>query len=274
MKRSILLLVISLLFCSYTIGQSFKRDFLTALKAKEMIKAEEILKAWDLADSNDAELYIGYFNFYTVKSQNTGISTTGYDANFSQKALDFITEGIDRFPTRFDMRVAKIYMLGQLKKFPAYTEEAVKLIEYSKKIDNNWKGENFSLIERPVEIFFGAVQQFQEKLFSEKNPALYKDIIKISNEMVKIYPKHVQSWMNLSTIYIEQKEYNKSIEALLKAKETEPKNAILLYNIADVYNMKGDKVNAKKHYELTIANTSEKEIKLQNAAQQKLNTLK
>ena len=274
MKRNILFLVISMMFCSYTYGQSFKRDFLAALNARNMNKAEEVLKAWDLADSNDAELYISYFNFYTVKSQNTSIiSTTGYDMNNSQKALDFITEGIDRFPSRIDMRFAKITMLGKLKKFPNYTDEVIKLIQYAKKTDNNWKGVNFKLIGKPVEIFFDAVQEFQEMLFAEKNPALYKDIIKISNEMLKSYPKHVQSWLNISTIYIEQKEYDKSLEALMKAKESDPKNAVLLFNIADVYNIKGDKVNAKMHYDLTIANASEKEEKLQDAARLKLNML-
>ena len=263
-----------MMFCSYTYGQSFKRDFLAALNARNMNKAEEVLKAWDLADSNDAELYISYFNFYTVKSQNTSIiSTTGYDMNNSQKALDFITEGIDRFPSRIDMRFAKITMLGKLKKFPNYTDEVIKLIQYAKKTDNNWKGVNFKLIGKPVEIFFDAVQEFQEMLFAEKNPALYKDIIKISNEMLKSYPKHVQSWLNISTIYIEQKEYDKSLEALMKAKESDPKNAVLLFNIADVYNIKGDKVNAKMHYDLTIANASEKEEKLQDAARLKLNML-
>ena len=277
MKRNLFFLIISFLFCLSTYGQSFKQDFLTALEAKKMEKAEEILKAWDFDDSNDPELYIAYFNFYTVKSQNAVgssiISAAKFDKTFSRKALDFITEGIERFPTRFDMRIAKIYMLGELKDFTLYTNEIVKLIEQSKIIDNNWKSENFRLLDRPVEIFYGSVQDFQEKLFTENNAALYKDIIRISNEIIKINPKHTQSYLNISTIYITQKEYDKSLDALKKALDLDSKNSVILYNMAYVYNIKGDKGNAKKHFELTVANTKDNEESLKEAAQKQLNAL-
>jgi len=272
MKKNILFLIISLLFCSYTNGQSFKQDFWAALKAKDMVKAEEILKTWDYADSNDAELYSSFFNFYTVKSLEK--DSTVFDKEFAGKALEFISEGIERFPTRFDMRYAKTYMLGQLKDYTSFTNEIISLINYSKKIDNNWKGENFSLLERPVEMLHGAVLEFQERLLAEENTSLYKNIIQISNEMLKCYPDNVQSRLNLSTIYILQKEYDKSLESLLKAMEVDKKNPILFFNIAHVYKLKGDKANAKKYYELTIANVEQKEEKLKVAAQNQLNALK
>lgn len=272
MSRNILLLIISVLFCSSVSGQSFKETFRQALDARDMAKAEEILKAWDFADSNDSELYVSYFNFYTVKSLEKKAET--YDREYAKKALEYISEGVDRFPTRFDMRIAKIYMLGELEDYSSYTSEIIRMIEYSDKIQNNWKGEDFSLVDKPEDMFFGAVLDFQELLYSKQDASLYKDMIRISEEMLKYYPKHVQSRLNLSTVYIIQKEYDKSLETLLKAKEIEPGNPVLLYNIAYVYNLKGDKENAKKHYELTIAYTTEEGEKLKEAAQKQLDALK
>jgi tetratricopeptide (TPR) repeat protein len=246
-----------------------------ALDAKDMTKAEEILKAWDYADANDSELYVSYFNFYTVKSMDAG-ATTGYDEKYARKALEFITEGIDRFPTRFDMRIAKIYMLGELKDYSAYTSEVIKMIDYSDKIKNGWKGENFSLVEKPDKMFEEAVLDSQDLLFSKAkdDSSLYKYMIQISEEMLKYYPKNVQSLLTMSTVYITQKEYDKSLEALLKAKDIDSVNSVLLYNIAYVYNLKGDKENAKKYYELTIKHIKEKEEKLKEAAQKQLEALK
>ena len=272
MNRNISLLIISFLFCSYTYGQSFKQDFRAALQAKDLEKAEKILETWDLADANDPELYSSYFNFYTTKSLEE--DSLVFIKKYTDKALEFISEGIERFPTRFDMRIAKIYMLGQLKDFSSFTDEIINLINTSASIDNNWKGENFKLIDRPTEMFTGAVLEFQERLMAEDNASLYKNIIRISEEMLKNYPKHVQSRLNLSTIYIMQKEYDKSLEALLKAVEVENENPILLYNLAYVYNLKGDKENAKKYYEITISSAGEKEEKLKIAAQRQLNALK
>ena len=233
MNRKVLFLIISCLYCICVIAQSYGDDFEIALKTKNMTKAEEILKAWDFANSNDPDLYIAYFNFYTVMSQNAAlpIAVTGLDQKYSKQALEFITEGITRFPTRFDMRVAKVYMLGELRDYQAYTAEMIKMIDYSARIENNWKTEGFMSLDKPEEMFFEAVLDCQSFLFTQKNPLLYKDIIRLSEEMLKYYPKHVQSLLNMSTVYIEQKEYDKSIETLQKAITIEPANAVLYYNI-------------------------------------------
>jgi len=272
MKRNILLLIIGLLFCSYSYGQSFKQDFWAALRTKDLVKAEKILETWDLADANDSELYISYFNFYTLKSLEK--DSTTFEKEYTDKALSFISEGIERFPTRFDMRIVKIYMLGQIKEFSSFTDEIIKLINSSVEIDNNWKGENFNLIEKPVEMFESAVLDFQERLLAENDATLYKNIIQISNEMLKCYPNNIQSRINLSTIYIKQKEYDKSIEVLKKAIGIDGKDPIVSFNLAHVYGLKGDKVNAKKYYEHTVVYAEGKEEKLKAAAQKQLDAMK
>jgi len=275
MKRIFLLLVVSCLFCVFANAQSRKERFMTALKAKEMAKAEEILKAWDYADANDPNLYIAYFNFFTVKSMDASLSATkGYELNYAKQALEFISEGIMRFPTRFDMRIAKIYMLGELKYYPLYVEEVIKLITYSDKIKNNWKSEDFIILDHAEKMFFGAVLDSQEFLFLKKDPSLYKDIFRISDEMLKYYPNHVQTRLNNSTVYVEQKEFDKSLKELLKGIEIEPTNAILLYNAGYVYTQKGDKANAIKYYESAVKHCNEDEEKLKDAALNRLNGLK
>lgn len=273
MKKNYLFLVILFLFGSYSsYGQSFKGDFKDALEAGDMAKAEKILLAWDFADANDPEIYVAYFNFYTVKSLEK--DSTKYDMEYVRQALDYISNGIEFFPTRFDMRLGKIYMLIRIEDYKSVTAEVIKLINYSKEIDNDWKGENYSLIERPDEMLNGAVQEFQGILFSKEDPALYDDIIKISEEMLKCYPTHSQSLLNISTAYVMKKNYDKSLEALLKAVQMRPKNAVYHYNIAYVYEKKGDKENAGKHYKLAVDNASEKEQKLKEAAQKRLDLLR
>jgi tetratricopeptide (TPR) repeat protein len=91
--------------------------------------------------------------------------------------------------------------------------------------------------------------------------------------MIKQYPNIEQSWMNLSTLHIIKKQYNKSLEALKEAEKINPTNSFLLYNIAFIYKIKGDNENAKKYFNLTIANTKEKEEKLKNAAEEQLKML-
>jgi tetratricopeptide (TPR) repeat protein len=123
-------------------------------------------------------------------------------------------------------------------------------------------------------MFYGAVLEAQEFLFSKNNPAFYKEIIRISDEMLKYYPNHVQSMLSVSTVYVTQKEYDKSIDMLLKAIAVDPTNSILLYNIASVYKLKDNTENAKQYFELAIKHIKPKEEKLAEAAQKQLEALK
>jgi tetratricopeptide (TPR) repeat protein len=275
MGRKFFLWVIGCCICCSAIAQSYKVAFSKAIQAKDMTKAEEILKAWDYADSNDPDLFIAYFNFYTVKSLSAGYTiTTGYDVLYSTKALDFISEGIERFPTRFDMRIAKCYMLRDLKKYPEYISEIIKMIVYSHKIGNDWKGEDYTLLDYPEEMLFGAVLDCQEFIFAKADTVYFKDIIRISDEMLKYYPKHTQSLLSSSTVYRMRKEYSKSLELLKKAYEIEPANAIILYNVAYVYKTIGDLANAKKFFELAVTHSNEQEEKIKENAQKHLEELK
>ena len=274
MIKKLLFLIIGGLCCYGAVAQSFRIDFINALNVKDMKKAEEILKAWDLANANDPELYVAFFNFYTVKSMDAGtLSKNGFDTNFSKQALDFISEGIERFPIRLDMRIAKIYMLGKLNNYKDYVEEVFLLIAFSDKIKNDWKETDFLSVKYPEDMFYGVVADSQEFLFSKEDPSLLNDIIRISDEMLKYYPKHTQSRIAISTVYLARKEYDKSLVTLTKAAEFDPKDAILLFNIAYVYDVKGDKANAKKYYELSIANSNDKQNDLKEAAKKQLEAL-
>jgi tetratricopeptide (TPR) repeat protein len=267
------MLIMALLPGSYNVcGQSFKADFKKALDEKDLAKAEKILRDWDMTDANDADLYVSYFNFYTLKSLEK--DSNRYDGEYAQKALEFISEGIERFPTRLDMRIGKIFMLEKRQDYDAFSDDVIRLIQYSKEIGNNWKGEGFRLVEKPDEMLYGAVQDFLGMLFAKNRAALDDQIIAISEEMLKHYPNHAQSLMNISTIHIKRKNFDKSLEALLKADKIKPNDAALAYNIAYVYQEKGDKENAKKYYALAVGAAKEKEQKLKEAAQKQFDALK
>jgi len=275
MKKRVLLLIICNLCCIFFINaQSFKDDFMKALNVNNLKLAEELLKAWDLDNANDPELYVAFFNFYTVKSMNAVVAPAkGFEPNLAKQALEYISEGIERFPTRLDMRIAKIFMLGELNQYQAYVAEAIALINFSAIIRNEWKESDFLLVNYPEEIFYGIVADCQEYLFSKEDDALFNDIIRISDAMLKLYPKHSQSRIASSTVYIAQKEYDKALEILLKAIEIDPTDTILLFNIAYLYEIKGDKTNAKKYYELTIKHCSDNEEELKDAAKSRMEDL-
>ena len=74
----------------------------------------------------------------------------------------------------------------------------------------------------------------------------------IANEVLKHYPNHIPSLSNISISYLVSGKFDKGIETLLKAEKINPKDFIVLSNIAHGYNLKGDKKKAIEYYEKTI----------------------
>ncbi|MBW7869086.1 MAG: tetratricopeptide repeat protein, partial [Brumimicrobium sp.] len=96
------------------------------------------------------------------------------------------------------------------------------------------------------------IQDYQFKLYNTENDDLLDNMKRIAEAVLKHYPDNIESLSNISIVFILQKQYDKAIEALLKAEKINPKDCIVLSNIAFAYKQKGDTKKAIKYYELTL----------------------
>lgn len=76
-------------------------------------------------------------------------------------------------------------------------------------------------------------------------------MIQIGEATLKIYKSNVEILSTTSVALLLTKNYDKAIEYLKQAENINPKDFIVLNNIAQGYKLKGDKANAIKYYELT-----------------------
>lgn len=74
----------------------------------------------------------------------------------------------------------------------------------------------------------------------------------IAETILKYYTEHIESLSNLSIVFMLQRNYDKALDQLFKAQKINPKDYIVLSNIAQAYKLKGDKQTAIKYYEMTI----------------------
>jgi tetratricopeptide (TPR) repeat protein len=70
---------------------------------------------------------------------------------------------------------------------------------------------------------------------------------------LRIDPKHVKSYVNLSRVLIEQKRYDDAIVKLTKAGEIDPESPTVPRLMARVYSLKGDTDQAIDAYRMAIA---------------------
>ncbi|MDD2984213.1 MAG: tetratricopeptide repeat protein [Crocinitomicaceae bacterium] len=261
-------------FSAIAFGQDFKSQFDAALQDSDTSMQRQILQQWEVQDPQNAELFTSYFNYYFYKARMEVVSlsseqpnaesleikdSTGnvagflasnvvYDQATLKHGFDKIDEGIRLYPNRLDMRFGKIYGLGVAEDWESFTNEIVKTIQYSAINKNEWTWTFNEKREHGEELLLSSVQNYQLTLYETENDALLPFMRTIANEILKLYPKSIESLSNLSITYLLTDDFDKAIEVLLRAEKISPKDGIVLGNIAQGYKLKGDIGMAKKYY--------------------------
>lgn len=278
--------LILLLFVSTCYAQDYYQEFAQYCRAGDEEKQLETLKKWDLEEIKTGNYYAAYFNYYFLKAkqemlgiqdtphdgeqlaiQDSTGKTVGYmgsqlvfDPELLEKAYAKIDEGIRFNPDRLDLWFGKIHTLGQVKRWPEFTEEIIKVVKRSAENKNKWTWTNDEKKESGKDFFLSALQDYQFTLYDTHDDALLENIRKISFTVLGIYPKHIESLNNVANTYLLTKEFDKGLEYLLKAEAIAPTDAIVLSNIATSYEYKKDFEKAIAYYE-KAAKHGDQEIK-------------
>ncbi|MCS3801400.1 tetratricopeptide repeat protein [Niastella sp. OAS944] len=266
-----------LLIAGQSFAQGYKADFDKVLEENDTAAQRQLLYKWQQTSPKDAELFIARFNYYFLASRkeivqftndadkssafevkdSTGAETVGYlgdqveyDQSLLKKAFKSIDSGISAWPARLDMRFGKIYALGQLENYEAFTKEIINTIEVANKLKNNWQWTAHQKLDAPEKFMLGNIQSYVVQLYNVGDDQLTR-MRRIAQAVLKYYPRHVESLSNLAITYGLQGNYDKALEALLKAEKIMPQDAIVLNNIATMYERKGDRSNAIRYFELT-----------------------
>ncbi|MFV0531656.1 MAG: tetratricopeptide repeat protein [Flavobacteriales bacterium] len=258
-------------------SQDYQSEFQKYFQTNDTINQLKVLTEWQTTNPEDAELFTSYFNYHFMKSKQEVLSLTKdkpdsegfilkdslnqtagflgtqifYDQNELKKGFDKIDEGIKHYPNRLDMRFGKIYALGQIPNWTNFTSEILKTIEYSAKNNNNWTWTNNKKYDGEEKEFLLDIQNYQLQLYNTGNEDLLKNMREIANTVLEYYPNHIESLSNLSITYLLTGEYDKGIKFLLQAEKINPKDYIILGNIAQGYKLKGDKKKAIEYYKKT-----------------------
>ncbi len=259
-------------------SQNFKKEFEKVFEVNDVKKEEKILQNWEKQNPEDPELFVSYFNHLYRKSNKNTVQLTSnntdnqslsiqnsknenvaflsesvsYDPILFQLAIDKIDEGIALFPNRLDMRFGKIYVLGQNKNWKKFTNEIINTVNYSAINKNQWTWANNESKSDGKDFLLSNIQTYQNQLYNTGDDNLLTHMQDIANTILAHYPNHIESLTNISVTHLILKEYDKGIAALLKAEKINPKDYVVLSNIAQGYQLKGEPSKAIEYYEKCI----------------------
>ena len=277
MKRVIIIFLLTVI-SSRTFGQSNFEKFKKLFRDHDTSAIKSLLSQWEATNPNDPEFYTSAFNYYFSKSKEEMLSidkepnekeglvlqdstgkiagylnsNEGFNPKKLEKAFSYIDKGIEKFPDRLDMRFGKCYAFGKTEYYEKFTAEIINTIDYSIINKNNWFWTENKKLDDAENFLLDAVQDYLVQLYNTENDDLLENMKQIGERVLKHYPDCIKILSTTAIAYMLTKDYDKAIGHLKHAEQLDPKDYIVLNNIAEGYRRKGDKENAIKYYELTL----------------------
>lgn len=272
---------ICLLFAGATGAQEFNNQFKLLITSNDTAAQRKLLGEWESKSPNDADLIMAWFNYYAGKSKKVSSNLAEnpknkstfsihdvsdksqsavqyrneYDVALLSRAYACIDKGISTYPSRLDMRFAKIYYLGETKDFKSYTDAILATVAQSKTIRNTWLWTGDVPQAGAKDFLLTTVQEYIMLLYNQSNSSKnerYEEIRKISEKVLSCYPQNVESMNNLALLFLLQKKHKKAIPILQDAEKLAPDDFVVLNNLAQAYKRKGDKAKAIAYFEKVV----------------------
>jgi tetratricopeptide (TPR) repeat protein len=276
MQKVISILLLTMM-STLVFAQTNYEKFKALVKNNDTAKIGLLLADWETANANDPELYTSAINFYFSNSREEIISldreqkgkesfqftdSTGkvagyigsgvqYNPGKVSRAIQYANTGIQKFPDRLDIRFGKTYILQQTGDYENFTKEIINTVDYSRVNKNNWLWAGNKKQEDGEGFMLGTIQTYLRELYDTEDDSLLPYMIQIGEAVLKYYSTNVELLSTTSVALMLTKNYDKAIGYLKQAEKINPKDFIVLNNIAQGYKLKGDKANAIKYYELT-----------------------
>jgi len=257
-------------------GQTHYEKFKKLFKNNDTTTIQRLLTDWEKSTPNDPELYTSAFNFYFSNSKKeilsiekvqpkkesfqitdssgavAGYFSSNMDYNPYKlaKAFGYADKGIEIFPNRLDIRFGKCYVFGEIGDYHNFTAEIIKTVEYGAVIKNNWLWTENKKVEDADNFMTDALQAYLKQLYDTEDDQLLENMKQIGDVVLKYYPNNIEILSTTAVANLLTGNYDKAIGFLKQAEKLNPKDFIVLNNIAHGYKLKGDKANAVKYYEL------------------------
>lgn len=280
MAKYLLITICFILPAAGASSQTLKKRYESISAKNDPVAEEQFLKEWEETNCDDPELYTAFFNYYTRQSLRENIvfekekplhtnylilnnadftkkepstyiyNNISYDKKLIGKVINYVEKGIGKFPSRLDMRFGLIHLYKLLGRFDDYTTEILDVINHSAHNGNEWLWTEGTMLPDGKKTMLEGMQGYILELYEARDSKLINNMMQIAEITIEYYPNDVQSHLNQSIVFLLCKEYDRALSSLSDAEKLNPKDILVLGNMAQAYKLKGDKANAIRYYKM------------------------
>lgn len=297
MKKRLAVIVVVLILCATAVGaDDYKDTYVQLLQSGKYEELSQHLSAWERVDPDNPELYIAYFNYYYNLSREERIlvlspsqidrikpgediikitdpedpdKLVGYlyseivhDEEKIDLALNYLDEGLKRYPERLDMHLGKIFTLDQVSRYEAGKEALLEVLNLSAELDNRWLYHDGVPLADGYNFMIDNIQDWISYYFSLEDEKIYEYITEICQRMIELYPDCVYAYNDLGAVFYYAENYTEALKYFKLAAAYNPEDTIVLNNIAYLAKVTGDRETALEYYKKLqeYGNAEEKEL--------------
>lgn len=292
------LLLLTLVGCSQPRESAdYKRTYDELCNGTDDSKITSLISEWEEELPQDPEMYITAFNFYLQRSKQGGMRTTTepgegenlqitdlktkkpvgylsygetYNEQLFDKSINYLKRGIEKNPKRLDMYFGMIHSIAQRQRIEEQTQEILKMMSYAKKIDHNWLWKDGKSLSDDKEFMKRGIQDYIYDNMFDQAGTNCNNIKLISEKLVEMYPNDVFGYSNMGSCNLMQKNIDDALKYYSQAEKIDKTDVIILANIANAYELKGQPKKAIEYYNKMIEHGTQQ---YKDYAQSKINEL-
>ena len=256
--------------------------FQSLLKEGKQDEAYAFLMEWQNENADDPELFLSLFIYYSKRNakefflqphesaedssmvltrpgeQNGSGNPTGriiYRIDDVRAGLVHLEKGLKKYPDRLDMHLEKIRALGRIRDLARQRQAILDVLSLSKKNKNAWQWTGGTELDHPKDFMLESIQGFTAELIRLMR---FDYARKISEEMIRLYPDVPYSYNNLAVIAYREGNDSRAIELFRKAEKINPKDNLVINNIARMYDHMNNSKQALVYYKkLALSNDAD-----------------
>lgn len=284
-KRFLTVLLLALYTLTGMAQKYYYTEFADLVQKQDTAAMHHLLAEWERTGKTSGDLYAAWANYYWTKAQESVLQlttqkpdngevlgfqdstgqtkgyitgTTIYHDPYLQNLFKKLDEGIGKYPNRLDLAFGKVHTLLQT----GYEEEAVReierVLELSRKNDNQWSWTQNQPTPEEGEVFLrNCCQDYFSQIVNMSNDSLSMRFAEI---LLAYYPNYIPFRANKASLIFQKGNYEEALNLFLAIHKDAPDDLIVTYNIAYLYEKLNRKAEVIKYYTL-LRNSADPEFK-------------
>lgn len=249
--------------------------FNALVQSGDIAAADSLVNAWAVDAPQDAELFVARFNLHlkyaltpvlrleteplqgeqlVITDPETGaeVGYLGEDMAMDPAEFDLamkaIAEGLTLHPDRLDMHLGRIFILGKEARYAEQADAIVQALEQDQRNQHQWLWSKGVPHPDGLDLLQSSIQGHMYTIFTDPDADL-EPIATVSRKFIACYPDHVYGYTNLGGYQASKEDYAEAMRIFNKAHSLDPKDALVLLNIAHCQEQQGQTKAAAATYD-------------------------